>query len=150
MSTNLHSLSGAILRSLVANGNTAAQAELSRRQAKRASSGKVTIAALRSWGRTSEADTLIAHAKASKAVKPKSVSGKPLATKGKAGPSTPVLRAPESVGFTRTGEIVSAPKSATAHLHNRVVNVEKALLELAAMARAQNELLSMLTAKLLA
>lgn len=150
MSTNLHSLSGTILRTLVVNGNTSAQTELSRCQAKRAMAGKVTVVALRSWGHTSEADTLIAQAKASKAAKPKATSEKPPAPSGKAGPTTPVVRAPEFVGFTRTGEIVSAPKSATAHLHNQVVNVEKALLELAVMARAQNELLSLLTAKLLA
>jgi len=135
MSNNLLSFSGAQLRALQAKGDTHAQAELNRRQLKRAQSGHVTVAALRSWGRTSEADSLIAQAKASKAAKP--------------APTKPTAKATPAVPFTLTGEAVAAPKSASAYLHNRLVAVENAVLELGALARSQNELLSLLAAKLL-
>jgi len=136
MSNSLLSLSGAQLRALQAKGDSHAQAELNRRQLKRAKSGHVTVAALRSWGRTSEADTLIAQAKASKAAK--------------AAPAKPAAKVASPVPFTRTNEAVTAPKSASAYLHNRLVAVENAVLELGALARSQNELLSLLAAKLLA
>jgi hypothetical protein len=136
MSNNLLSLSGAQLRALQAKGDNHARAELTRRQLKRAKSGHVTVAALRSWGRTTEATTLIAQAKASKATK--------------AVPAKPTTKAVPPVPFTSTSEAVATPKSASAHLHNRLAAVENAVLELGALARSQSELLSLLTAKLLA
>ena len=124
--SNLIALSGAALRDAAAKGDTLAQAELDRRMAKRTASGKVTVAALRSWGRTTEADAKVAAAKPAPKAK---------AAKAPAPVITPVVQVPnradKAVAFTRTHEVVEA-KSAIGHLHNRMCNVEQALARMAA------------------
>ena len=138
------SLSGAILRAMAANGDKVAQGELVRRQAKRQASGKVTVAALRSWGRTAEAEARITSSKALKRVAaPKTL---PLSKSIPAASYKPLTGA----AFTRTNELVQNPTSATAHLHNRLCGVEVALLALAESAKLQDSVLRALAAKLLA
>lgn len=137
MSNAYLTLSGADLRAKASAGDAAAKAELDRRIAKRQASGKVTVAALRSWGRTTEADAIVAHAKETKPVK---------------APKTPKAEvakvAPKSAAFTRTSEVVEAPKSAIGHLHNRMVGLEKAVLAMASAQAAQHEAISLIAKKL--
>jgi hypothetical protein len=117
MTASLTSLSGADLRALVAAGDAAAVAELARRIAKREASGKVTVAALRSWGRTDEAAKVVDAAKAAKA------AAKP----------TPVAK----VVLTRTTE-VAVPKAKALTLTQRMGGIEAGLASLAGAINSQN------------
>lgn len=164
MSTNrnpLISATGAELRALVAAGDALAKAELDRRMAKRQAAGKVTVAALRSWGRTTEADSLVAHAKAEKAAqkaaKPapkgdaaadkamrsgKGVMGAMIAAV-KADPAylgTPAMK-PKAVAFTRTNERVDL-------LTTRIASVEEAILKLGQSQASMYEALTLIGKKL--
>jgi len=134
--TTLLSLSGAQLRAEPTN--PAYVAELARRMAKREAAGKVTVAALKSWGRTEEAANVIAHAKAAAPAKA------PKATKVAAAP------APKVTAFTRTNEVVASPKSAIGHLHNRMCNLEAAVLANTSALASTNECLKALINKLAA
>lgn len=137
--SSILSLSGAQLRA--EPSNPAFVAELARRQAKREASGHVTVAALRSWGRTGEAEAVVAAAKATAAA----------AKAAKPAPAPKVVAAPvpaKVTAFTRTGEVVAAPKSAVAHLHNRLCNVEAGMLALAAAAKSQDALLREVLARI--
>ena len=136
MSNALLSLSGAALRAM---NPPEAQAELARRQAKREASGKVTVAALRSWGRTSDAEAVIAKAQAAKpAPAPKAA---PVIT-----PIKPIPNAEaKCAAFTRTHTPVEAPKGAIAHLHNRLCTMEAAVMALAQVQEQQAALLKRIT-----
>lgn len=123
--SNVTTLSGAELRALATAGDAAAIAEQARRVAKREASGKVTVAALRSWGRTDEANAIVARAKEAKAAEK---AAKP--AKAEITPVIKVPNAPKATAFTRTHEAVEA-KSAVGHLHNRMCAVEKALMAIA-------------------
>lgn len=138
--SNLISLSGAALRTM---NTPEAQAELDRRMAKRQASGKVTVAALRSWGRTSEAEAVIAQAKATKpAPKAKAKAPAPVIT-----PIKPIPNAEaKCAAFTRTHEVVANPKGAIAHLHNRMCAVEAALVSIAKTQAETQAILKRLTA----
>ncbi len=130
--SNITTLSGAALRAL---NTPEAAAEIARRVAKREASGKVTVAALRSWGRTDEANAIVARAKAEKAA---AQAAKP--AKAEITPVVKVPNAPKATAFTRTSEAVEA-KSAVGHLHNRMCAVEKALM---AIANTQSHMLTSL------
>ena len=84
---------------------------------------------------------MIARAKAAKAAPKAPKAAKPALT-----PVTPIANAPKAVAFTRTHEVVAAPKGAVAHLHNRLCNVEAAVLKLADLHTQQAALLARLTA----
>ena len=146
MSNAMTSLSGADLRALIAAGTPGAKEELARRQAKREASGKVTVAALRSWGRTSEAEAVVAHAKAVKA------AAKAAAPAKVAPVITPVVKVAnaesKATAFTRTHVQVEA-KSAIGHLHNRMCAVEGALATMIAQQQATNARLEAIATKLL-
>lgn len=157
--TSLLSLSGAQLRAEPTN--PAYVAELARRQAKREASGKVTVAALRSWGRTDEADAIKAAAKAAKpASAPKAAKGEKaadtalVAGKGVMGAMLAGLKAdPAYLGtpaptFTRAE--VTVPKAKKATLTTRMDQVEQSLLALADLAKSQHDLLQAIVSKLAA
>jgi hypothetical protein len=133
MSNAMLSLSGAALRAL---NTPEATAELARRMAKRESAGTVTVAALKSWGRTDEATAIVTHAKEVKAA----------AKAAKPTPAPVVMpKAPAKVtAFTRTNEVVAAPKSAVAHLHNRMCNLEASVLAMGSLMGSMNETLQIL------
>jgi hypothetical protein len=109
------SLSGAALR---ASNTPEAQAELARRMSKREASGKVTVAALKSWGRTDEANAIVTQAKANKPTKVAKVE------------------APKPV-LTRTTEVVPA-KAKAPTLRTRMDGLEQGLAGLASAINAQN------------
>lgn len=142
--TNLLSLSGAQLREGAAT-NPAYAAELARRIAKREASGKVTEAALRSWGRTGEADAMIAHAKAAKAAAKATAPAKaPKAEKVAPAPKAEVaVVKPKVAAFTRTNERVDA-------LNTRVQSIEGSILALAASQASMKEVLDLIAKKLVA
>lgn len=153
--TSLLSLSGAQLRAEPTNA--AYVAELARRQAKREASGKVTVAALRSWGRTDDAAAVIAAAKPS--VKPakvtkgeKAADTALVAGKGVMGAMLAGLKAdPAYLGtpaptFTRAE--VAVPKAKKVTLTTRMDAVESALISLASAAASQDALLRAIVAKL--
>lgn len=137
MSNAMLSLSGADLRALVAAGDAAAVAELARRQSKREASGKVTVAALKSWGRTDEAEAIVTHAKEVKAAA--KATPAPKAAKVAKVPVKASVTA-----FTRTTEVVAAPKSAIGHLHNRMCNLEASVLAMASTMASMNDALQVL------
>ena len=126
--TTLLSLTGAQLRAEPTNAAYAA--EIARRAAKREASGKAPVAEV--FRRMHES----AAPKAPKAVKAEvaPVIAKPLAPIG-----TP---------FSRTTEVVPAPKSAIGHLHNRVCNLEAGVLAITSALASQNTLLNEIVARM--
>jgi hypothetical protein len=139
----LVSLSGAELRALEKAGDAAATAELARRQAKREASGKVTVAALRSWGRTTEAEAIVAHAKAEKAAAKAAAPAKaPKAAPAPVAAPTPAVAKPKAVAFTRTNERVD-------QLTTRVQSIEGSILALAASQASMKEVLDVIARKLI-
>jgi hypothetical protein len=103
--------------------------------AKREAAGKVTVAALRSWGRTAEADTIVAHAKAVAPVKVAKVA--PVAV------AVPAVAKPKAVAFTRTNERVAL-------VEGRIANVEASILALAANQASMKDVVDLIARKLMA
>lgn len=129
----LFSLGGAALR---ASTHANAAAELARRAG---GTTKPTVAQLRSWGRSTEADAIVAHAKADKAAA--KVAPKP--AKAAAPAPAPVVQKPKAVAFTRTNERVDV-------LTERVANIEGSILALAASQASMKSALDLVVAKLTA
>jgi hypothetical protein len=92
--------------------------------------------------RTPDARPQIAKIAAAAKAAPKA----PKAAKPVLTPVVPVPNAPKAVAFTKTHEVVAAPKGAVAHLHNRLCNVEQAVMRLADLHTQQAALLARLTA----